>query len=177
MIKRFVWLATAALTIVMAGCASPPPPAAAPDMREADAAAIRAVETDWRRAWESKDADMIASFWAEDASVLIPGMPMLNGRDSAKGAVMERLKDPNFFLTFDSTKVEVSKGGDIGYSQGTYTSAITDPKDPKMVATEKGKYVTVFQKGADGSWKAVADINNADGPPTMAPPNLIATPS
>ena len=41
----------------------------------------------------------------------------------------------------------------------------TDPKT-KKVLTEKGKYVTVFQKQADGGWKAVADIFNEDAPPT-----------
>jgi ketosteroid isomerase-like protein len=32
------------------------------------------------------------------------------------------------------------------------------------VLTEKGKYVTVYKKQADGGWKAVADIFNADAP-------------
>jgi ketosteroid isomerase-like protein len=30
--------------------------------------------------------------------------------------------------------------------------------------TETGKYVTIYRKGADGSWKAIQDINNADAP-------------
>ena len=38
-----------------------------------------------------------------------------------------------------------------------------------FVLTEKGKYATVFKKQADGSWRAVADINNADAPAAAAP--------
>ena len=40
---------------------------------------------------------------------------------------------------------------------------MTDPKAKKPV-TDKGKYVTVYKKQADGSWKAVADIMNSDMP-------------
>jgi len=32
------------------------------------------------------------------------------------------------------------------------------------VVAEKGKYVTVYKKQADGKWKAIADIDNADAP-------------
>ena len=40
---------------------------------------------------------------------------------------------------------------------------MTNPKTKKPV-TDKGKYVTVYKKQADGSWKAVADILNSDMP-------------
>ena len=39
----------------------------------------------------------------------------------------------------------------------------TEPKTG-MTLIEKGKYVTVYQKQPDGTWKAVEDIDNADGP-------------
>jgi ketosteroid isomerase-like protein len=59
--------------------------------------------------------------------------------------------------------VEVSTGGDLAYSQGAYAFTGTDPKT-KRVMSEKGKYVEVYKKQADGSWKIVEDINNADAP-------------
>lgn len=36
--------------------------------------------------------------------------------------------------------------------------------------TEVGKWVTVFKKDNDGSWKAVADITNTDSPPPVHKP-------
>ena len=57
--------------------------------------------------------------------------------------------------------MEVSRGGDLGYTRGTYVLTATDPAS-KKVATEKGRFVAVFRKQADGSWKAVQDINNAE---------------
>jgi hypothetical protein len=50
--------------------------------------------------------------------------------------------------------IDVSKGGDIGYCQGIYSLTTTDAKTKKPVV-EKGKYVTVFKKHGDGSWKAI----------------------
>ncbi len=32
----------------------------------------------------SKDVDKMASYWAEDAAVLMPNGPLLNGREKAK---------------------------------------------------------------------------------------------
>jgi hypothetical protein len=40
----------------------------------------------------------------------------------------------------------------------------TDSKTKKVVS-QKGKYVAVYMKQADGSWKDVIDIDNWDGPP------------
>jgi hypothetical protein len=56
-----------------------------------------------------------------------------------------------------------NKGGDLASSHGRYTSAMTDPKTKKLV-TETRKHVTVYRKQADGSWKAILDIDNADAP-------------
>ena len=45
---------------------------------------------------------------------------------------------------------------------------VTDPKFSLDLVTakvaEKGKYVEVYKKQADGSWKIVEDIHNADAP-------------
>jgi len=69
--------------------------------------------------------------------------------------------DPNFSMSFQNTRAVASKGGDLVYTMGTYAMTVTDPKTKKPV-TDKGKYLTVYQKQADGSWKAVADTYNSD---------------
>ena len=38
---------------------------------------------------------------------------------------------------------------------------MTNPKTKKPM-TDKGKYLTVYAKQTDGSWKAVADTYNSD---------------
>ena len=165
MLNRSTALVVCALAVVLASCNQAPPPA--PDTREADAKAIRDEEAAAQKDWAAKDADKIATIWADDASLLMPNMPILNGQDAIKTSLKQFLADPNFSLSYGATKVEVSRAGDYAYSQGTYTMNMTDPKTKKVI-TEKGKYVTVYKKQTDGSWKAVADINNADSPAAPA---------
>ena len=81
---------------------------------------------------------------------------------ASDGAVERLLMDMDAELKFGSTKADV--GGGLGYVQGTYTMAGTDPKTKKR-SMEKGNYVTIYKKQADGAWKIVEDINTPDSEP------------
>jgi|ERR1041385_4226357 ketosteroid isomerase-like protein len=151
----------------LASCTQAPAPVTAPpDTREADAKAIRDSEVAWNKDWAAKDVEKIVSHYADDASVEIPNIPIMTGKTVITDGFKGLLTDPNLALTFEASQVEVSKGGDLAYTRGTYSMTMSDSKTKKPVV-EKGKYVTVYRKLADGSWKAVQDINNADPP---APP-------
>jgi uncharacterized protein (TIGR02246 family) len=54
--------------------------------------------------------------------------------------------------------------GDWGFARGTFTSTLTAKSGGK---TEKvdGKYLTIFKKQADGSWKIARDCYNSNVPP------------
>jgi uncharacterized protein (TIGR02246 family) len=154
-----------ALTCLLVGCtpAAPPTP---PDTRAADAAAIRQLEADWLQADNAKDVDKIVGFYADDASLFLSDMPVVTGKANLVATYKTFLADKNFSLSWaPSTVVVVSKSGDMAYTEGTYTVTYTDPKTKKAVS-EKGKYVEVYTKQADGSWKNEADIGNSDGPAT-----------
>ena len=152
------WLAAGVLAFAIS-CGSPAPK----DTRAADEKAIRDGEVAWSTDFGSKDVDKIVSHYADNATVMLPGMPLINGKDAIRDGFNQVMRDKNFSLTFTTSAAEVSKGGDLAYTQGTYTMMETDPKTKKPVM-EKGKYVTVYKKQADGSWKAIEDINNADAP-------------
>lgn len=164
---RHLSLAALSLAVFLAGCTPAAPPAPPPDTHDADVKAIKDLETAWVQAFATKDADKVATVYAEDASVLITDIPIITGIPAIKAALKPMVADKNFSITFASDKVDVAKSGDIGYSQGAYTMTSTSPKTKKAV-TEKGKFVTVFKKQGDGSWKAAADIFNADAPAAPA---------
>jgi uncharacterized protein (TIGR02246 family) len=149
------------LMMFLAGCTQTPP--AAPDTRAADEKAIKDDEVAWNSDWAAKDLDKILGHYADDAALMVPGAPLMKGKDAIRMGLPQMLGDANLSLKFASSSVEVSKGGDLAYTQGMYTLMQTDPKTKKPM-TEKGKFVTVYRKGADGSWKAIEDINNADPP-------------
>ena len=124
----------------------------------AGAKALAKLEAEWSAAAGKKDAALVASYYTEDAIVYPPGQPAVVGREAAQKVWAGLLSDPTFSLSWKTVHAGVS--GDLGYTTGTYQSSFKGP-DGKMVA-EVGKYVTVWKKQKDGSWKAVHDIWNAD---------------
>ena len=161
MLRNTSLIVCMALVALSAGCSNPPP-APPPDTRPADLQAVKDVETAWIKDMNAKDADKFASYFAEDGCALYPGAGILCGKAAIKAAFVPYFADPNFSLTLESTRAMASKGGDMVYSQGTYTATMTDPKNKKKTITDKGKYLTVYTKQADGSWKAIADTYNSD---------------
>ena len=159
--NRYSVPAAVAIAVFLAGCSQAPPPA--PDTREKDAKAIHDLESAWVQAYATRDMDKIGLYYTDDASVFMTGSPVITGNPAIRAALKPMVADKNFSITFASDKVEVSKAGDLAYSQGAYTSTMTNPRT-KKVLTEQGKFVTVFKKQPDGAWKAVADIFNADAP-------------
>ena len=152
-----------ALSALLTGCAS-----SMPDTHDADVAALKDTEAAWAKDAATKDVEKFVAHYSDDASVLIPEMPILTGKEAIRGGLKPMLSDPNFELTFAATKVDVAKSGDLGYTQGSYSMTTSNPKT-KAPATEKGKYLTVFRKQADGTWKAVEDTFMSDAPPPAEP--------
>ena len=157
---------TAVIVFSIAACNQPPAPP--PDTHDADAKAISDLETQWVKDWAAKDVDKIAVNYADDAVVMTPGGEPMRGKDAIHNGLKQMVADPALSLTFQAVKVDVAKSGDLGYTQGSYKMAMTNPVT-KKVMEDHGSYVTTYHKQADGSWKAVADIATSEVPP-MPPP-------
>ena len=155
--------------MVFAGCAQQAPapaPTPLPDTRAADEAAIHAAVKEWSAAAQAKDPDKFASFYAEDATILLEGSPDFTGKPAIREAIGGMMQDPNFALSFAAAKVVVARSGDLAYETGTYSMTVSDAK--KKPATQAGRYVVVWQKQADGTWKAVQDAPVSDPATTAA---------
>ena len=150
----------AALTL--AGCAAETPtPAEPPDTRAQDEAAIRNASRDWAAAAQAKDLDKFESFYTEDATVFLEAAPDVTGKTAIHETLAGMMQDPAFALSFETTRVEVARSGDLAYEVGTFSITGTDPKT-KMPMTTKGQGVTVWKKQPDGAWKALLDIPVSD---------------
>ena len=159
-----VRLTPLALALLLFGCAQAPP--APPDTRAADEQAIRDMETAWVKEFAAKDMDKIVAHYADDGTVLLSNAPTMVGKDAIRAGLKDAIADPTFTVDLKTVKVEVSKDN-LAYSQGTYSTKATDAKTKKLVA-ETGRYVEVYKKQADGSWKIVEDINSPDAPAAPA---------
>jgi ketosteroid isomerase-like protein len=136
----------------------------APKADTADTAAmaktLTQVDADWSKAAATKNADAIASYYAADAIAYPPNAPAVTGQAAAKAAWASFFVDPTFTISWQTDHADVAKSGDLGFTAGTYEDSFKGA-DGKPVH-EKGKYVCIWAKQADGSWKAIHDIWNTD---------------
>ncbi len=125
-------------------------------------AAIRSEDADCLKAWAAKDVDRGLSCYSDDASVFPSNGPIATGKEAIRAVWSQMFETPGFALSWDISKLEVSRAGDLAYAHGTYESMVNDAAGNPV--TERGKWVGVYKKQADGQWKMVADIGNSDGP-------------
>ena len=152
MLKFMLLTGCAALMAMTVACSK--------DTSVADAQAIKDNEVAWSKDSASKDPAKFASYYADDATLMLPNEPILKGAGNIKSTAGAMMQDKNFALSFQGDKVEVAGG--LAYTQGTYSMTMTDQKGNP--APDKGKYLTVWKKQADGSWKVIEDIINSDLP-------------
>jgi uncharacterized protein (TIGR02246 family) len=153
------------IAVTLAGCAQQPP-AEPPDTRAADEAAIRDAVKEWSAAAQAKDAERFASFYAENAALMLEGAPDMRRKAAIHEGVAGMMADPNFALSFESDNAVAARSGDLAYETGTYTLTVSDAE--KNPATQRGHYVVVWQKQADGAWKVVVDSPVSDPPEAPA---------
>jgi uncharacterized protein (TIGR02246 family) len=132
------------------------------DNRERDVKSIRELEDKAREAAKAKDLDRYVSFYADNAVLLWPGTPMVSGHAAIREFMRVFLSMPDFSLSFETAQVKVSRAGDFAYTYGTNKVTLVDPNGKKM--KDSGKYLTVYRKQSDGTWKVVADMGNSDLP-------------
>ena len=127
---------------------------------DANARALAKLDDDWSKAAVAKNIDLVASFYAEDATAYPPNEPAAKGQAAAKKVWAAYFAVPTFSISWKTLHAEVAKSGDIGFTSGTYEDSFKGP-DGKLVS-EKGKYVCIWKKQKDGKWKAIHDIWNGD---------------
>ena len=128
----------------------------------ADEQALRDLDAQWSKAAEAKDLDKTVSYYADDAIVMPPNASAATTKEAIRSAWKEMLTTPGAAISWKATKVEVAQAGDLAYVSGTYEETMTDASGQSV--KDHGKYVEIFKKQADGTWKVVADIWNSDLP-------------
>jgi uncharacterized protein (TIGR02246 family) len=151
--------------LLLAGCNTAPPAPSTPAVDiSAEKAKIRDLETAWSKDAAAKDLDKSVANYADDAILMMPGSPAAKNKDAVRASWKGMLGDPNLKISFAPDRIEVSASGDLATTQGSYTMTMTNPKTKKPVE-DKGSYLTVYKKQADGSWKAIEDTTSSEVPP------------
>ena len=124
--------------------------------------ALRDADDAWSKAAASKDLEKTVAYYSNDAIALPPNAPIATSQEAIKKLWGEMLVSPGLVISWKPTKVEVAKSGDLGFVSGTYELTMNDASGKPTA--DKGKYVEVWEKQADGKWKCGTDIWNSDMP-------------
>jgi uncharacterized protein (TIGR02246 family) len=153
--SKYVVLFFIGLFLALLSCSKPEP---------FDSAAVRkAIEeggAKWAEAFNRGDATDVAALYTEDATLLPPNSEIIQGRqgiqDFWNGGIQMGLKDISL------TIVNIGGSGDTAYEIGKYNLKI-QPADQEGM-TDSGKYLVVWKRQADGTWKLHVDIFNSSMP-------------
>ncbi len=108
------------------------------------------------------DVEAWAELFSEDGVQMPPHVQANVGRPMIR-AWSQGFLHP-FHANFALEVHEVRVSGDWAFERGRYTIALT-PKAGGPPIGDVGKYITLYQRQADGSWKVGRDIWNSDNPP------------
>ena len=83
------------------------------------------------------------------------------GRDAVRRRVAGFLDDPDLDFTWEPELADVSAAGDMGWTVGHYRAELRRAgQEPKV---QTGRYLTVWRRQPDGSWKVVVDADVSRG--------------
>jgi ketosteroid isomerase-like protein len=125
---------------------------------QADADAIRSAANAYVAALRDAAWTTWADFYVNDAAVLAPNAPAIRGRD----AMLAWARSLPPIASFRRTSDEVEGGGDVAYLSGRYWWVLAPPGAP--VIPDSGKYIQIWRRQADASWKITRAIFNSDVP-------------
>jgi len=110
---------------------------------------------------ENGAAEAFKQYLTEDALELPAGKNPVEGRKNIYDMMKEN--QDTYTLEWTPQYAEVAKSGELGYTWGTY---ILSYKDENGEAQKSyGKYLNIWEKETDGSWRVAVDMGNSSPKP------------
>jgi len=120
--------------------------------------AVRQADGDWLKSVSDRSIDRVLEFYTDDAVWLVPSVPTMTGKDAIREFWEKDFTGPDYALAWEPAKIEVSQSGDLAYSLGTWSAEIKDEEGNTVPLA--GKYVVVWKKTTNETWKVAVDIHN-----------------
>jgi ketosteroid isomerase-like protein len=150
-----------ALALSLIGCAQPSFDAAAEGQK------LLARDAEWAEvAHAGQDVEKTVSYWTDDALVMPPGQPVVEGKAAIRDFVAKGFQTPGFSIHWKSEKPVFSPDGKLAYMRSTNTTTVPGPDGQTI--TLPGRGVTVWRLEPDGKWRCVVDLWNQPPPPDAA---------
>ena len=145
--------------ILLASCASGKQAKPAP--ASATVEELGRMNRDFAAALNAKDAALAASYYTEDAVVIPPGEAMVQD-GAAIEAYWQAGIEQGGVRDASVETIKAESSGDIGYEIGVFTLTMNGPDGTPV--QERGRYIELLRRGADGKWYSTAGIWNPAPP-------------
>jgi len=107
------------------------------------------------------DVEAEVSRFTEDGIYMWPDAPSIEGHRALREWFEERFARVEARIEKETKEIEIC--GDWAFERGTYVARIR-PKSSGTVRTVRGKYINIFRRQPDGSWRIGRRIRNRDHP-------------
>ncbi|MGI8782752.1 MAG: YybH family protein [Acidobacteriota bacterium] len=98
-------------------------------------------------------------YFADDATLFPDRAEPVSGKHSISAFLARASEGDKSVFSWTPARAEVAHSGELGFTFGNYEVKGTGPDGKPR--TQRGKYVSIWKKQADGSWKVVVDIGNS----------------
>ncbi len=106
---------------------------------------VRAFNRAFEHALSAQDAEALVDLYREDARILVPGQPAIQGRAAIEAVLREWVENGPVSMRFESE--EVLSGGELVIDIGSTIQG----------SGRRGKYVVVHRRGPDGRLRIAID--------------------
>src|SRR5213082_774668 len=125
---------------------------------------LLARDAEWADlATAGKDVEKVVSYWSDDAVLIFPGQPVLEGKAAIRAYVAASFNTPGFKIHWVSQKPVFSPDGKFAFMRGTDELTLPGPNGGTITLHLRG--ISVWRLDPDKQWRCVVDISNA-APPT-----------
>jgi tRNA-Thr(GGU) m(6)t(6)A37 methyltransferase TsaA len=123
------------------------------------------------------DPAVFEELLADDAVIMAPGFPALEGRDACLGFVREVLTGLHamYERRVLCESAEVIVHGDIAIDRGRFSQTLT-PRDEGEPTHEEGHYVWIYRRISAGPWRLSRIVGSVEPSDTFSPIGVVQTP-
>jgi uncharacterized protein (TIGR02246 family) len=107
-----------------------------------------------------KDIDKVVSYWSDDAVVIFPGQPVIEGKAAIRAYVTNCFQTPGFKIHWVSKNPTFSADGKLAYMFGTDEATVPGLNGEPMTLHSRG--ISIWRLESDGQWHCVADVSSEE---------------
>lgn len=132
-------------------------------LSQADGHMIRQLEDRFHAHFPAQELEKAMTYYAEDATMLVMGRSMVQGRDAIRELIQEGVAASPPLVSLNRDVIQIEGDANMIYVVHLFAWTMKNPSSGNEF-TIPGKGVHVWQRQPDDSWKIFIDINNTDVP-------------